>query len=204
MSIFDTTKRAFGSGYDDYDNYDGYDDEMYDNEYADEKPQKKSFFSFFSRKKESDSYDDGYDYEEDRERSERDSRDYRSRDYGSRSYSGSRSTYSSYSGEAASSRSASSRSSIRYAPSPSDIEVKVLYPTNFDGSSEIVREVKAGKITIFDVSGIPSNDEARRVVDYISGAAAGMECPFSRLCPSIFCIAPKGVRLSNANSRYKT
>ncbi len=204
MSIFDTTKRAFGSGYDDYDDYDGYDDEMYDDEYEEEKPHRKSFFSFFSKKK--DSFDD--DYEEDlSDRSVRDqrSRDYNSRDYSSRSYSGSsRSSYSSSSRGLSSSRTASSQSSIRYDSNPGEIEVKVLYPTSFDDSAELVREVKAGKITIFDVSGIPSNEDARRVVDYISGAAAGMECPFSRLCPSIFCIAPKGVRLNNTGSRYKT
>ena len=54
---------------------------------------------------------------------------------------------------------------------------------------------------MFDISSIPTDEEARRVVDYIGGAAFGMECPFERLCPSIFCIAPTGVKF-DVKKRY--
>ena len=192
MSFFEAAKRAV-LGPDAYDDYE-YDD--YEEEYEEEEEPKKGFFSIFSRKKDRDDYEDEYEEEEprrsyDTRRSYDSSRSYRSSSGGSdRSYTRSGGPYERTS------------SQIRYER-PSDIEVKVLYPTHFDDSSALVREVKAGKITIFDVSGIPSNEDARRVVDYISGAAAGMECPFSRLCPSIFCIAPKGVRLNVSAARNR-
>lgn len=82
-------------------------------------------------------------------------------------------------------------------------EVSFFYPSDFDKSKDIVASVKRGKITIFDVSQIESIDVARRIVDYIGGAAEGMECPFSMICPSIFCIAPKGVKISNSNRKIR-
>ena len=81
------------------------------------------------------------------------------------------------------------------------VEVIVHYPASLDDATRIIREVKNNKITLFDISAITSDAEARRVVDYIGGAAFGMECPFERLCPSIFCIAPMGVKL-DAKKRY--
>jgi FtsZ-interacting cell division protein YlmF len=81
------------------------------------------------------------------------------------------------------------------------VEVIVHYPTSLDDATRIIREVKGNKITMFDISSIPTDEEARRVVDYIGGAAFGMECPFERLCPSIFCIAPTGVKF-DIKKRY--
>ena len=200
MSFISNARRAFGSKSDtEYEDYD-YNEEDYD--YAeDEKPKKRGFFSLFTRK-DRDEYEDVYDDEAEsysERRSYSGSRDY---DRGSRyssSYSGDRQQRSSYSND----RQRTSQSSIRYESSHADMEVKVLYPKSFDDSADIVKEVKARKITIFDVSEISSNEEARRVVDYICGAAEGMECPFSRLCPSIFCIAPKGVRLTNTKEKFR-
>lgn len=78
----------------------------------------------------------------------------------------------------------------------------ILSPIGFDDSSKIVREVKENHITVFDMSGVTEIEEARRIVDYISGAAEGMECQFARICPSVFCLAPKGVELNNKRPRY--
>ena len=175
MSFFDNAKRAFSGRTDDYE-----EERDYEEEY--EETPKRSLFSFLSRNK-NDEYDD---YEEEEEAAER--------------RTSARHT-SSYSSRKASDR-YSSKQQIRYEPNLSGVEVVVLYPAGFDDSVKLVREVKEGKITIFDVSGIPTSEEARRIVDYICGAAEGMDCPFSRLCPSIFCIAPKGVTLTNRKSRY--
>lgn len=191
MSFIENSRRAFSpSDSYDYDSYDSrygnrYDDEEMD-EYEDE-PKKKGILSFisslFGKNKESDEeYDNDQEDDEEYEESIH-SRSRSSRDSYNTSYRG------------------GSGSSFR-SSDISGTEVKVLYPTSFDDSANIVKEVKANKITIFDVSGISTNEDARRVVDYICGAAAGMDCPFSRLCPSIFCIAPKGVILSISKSRY--
>ncbi len=181
MSFLDNARKAFGISADDYE------DER-DYEYEDEEEEtksRKSLFSFFSGKSEDD-YDD--EYEEDEPVNERTSR--------SSYYGSSRERYSS------SSAYTPNRSQIKYNPAPANTEVVLVTLTNFDDSEKIVREVKSGKITIFDVSEIDSTEDARRIVDYISGAAAGMECPFSRLCNGIFCIAPKGVKITAKKSRY--
>ena len=174
MSFLDTAKRAFGSKTDDY-----YDDryEEYDDEYEDyEEEPKKNLFSFLRRNDE-DEYDD---YDEDEVAPKR------------------KSSYSYSVGERLSSR----RQKSSATESASKAELTVHYPTSFDDATRIIRDVKADKITIFDISGITSDDEARRVVDYIGGAAFGMECPFERLCPSIFCIAPVGVKIDAKRTRY--
>lgn len=199
MSFFSNARRALGGKPtdDEYDNYDEYDDEYEDGEdyadYDEDERAHKGFFSFFSKK--SRDYNDEK-AEDEYERSDR-YRDTRSSSYSSRPTSYSRG-YSSYSSDSRNRYSSGSGSST-----VSGVEVTVLYPENFDKCNQIVQDVKAGKITIFDVSGIETVDEARRIVDYICGAAEGMECPFSRLCPSIFCIAPKGVTVTNPKQKFR-
>ena len=186
MSFLDNARRALSGKTDDYE-----DDREYDEEYEDyeeEKP-RRSLFSFLSRDK-SEEYED---YAEEEEAADRRN----SMRGGGSSYSSGRTVQTPPVKERY-----SSKSSVRYEPNLSGVEVTVLYPASFDDSAKLVKEVKEGKITLFDVSGIETTEEARRIVDYICGAAEGMECPFSRLCPSIFCIAPKGVTLTNRKSRY--
>lgn len=179
MSFLDNAKRALGVKADDY--YDDrYDDEEYD-EYEDDDEPKRSLFSFLKRNNDEE-YEESYE-EEPKSRS-----------------------YSSYSSRTTDTRERFSQSFQKSTPTPSranmsGVEVIVHYPASLDDATRIIREVKSNKITLFDISAITSDAEARRVVDYIGGAAFGMECPFERLCPSIFCIAPMGVKL-DAKKRY--
>lgn len=176
MSFLETARRALSTKAEEY-----FDDRDYDEEYDEyeEYEPKKNLFSFLSKKTDEE-YDEDY-YE--------DESSYKTNNSYNRSYSTRSSSRERFSG-------AFSRPQ---QPSPaaranlSGVEVTVHYPETFDDATKIIREVKANKITIFDISTITSDDEARRVVDYIGGAAEGMECPFKRLCPSIFCIAPTGV-----------
>lgn len=184
MSFLENAKRAISGRDADYDDDREYDEE-YD-EYEEEKP-RRSLFSFLSKNKREE-YDDYAEEEAAAEArsSMRDSSSYQQRRTSDR-YSGDR---------------YNTRNTAKRVPDLTGVEVTVLYPNSFDDSVKLVKEVKDGRITLFDVSGIDSPEEARRVVDYICGAAEGMECPFSRLCPSIFCIAPKGVVLNNRKNRY--
>lgn len=183
MSFLDNARRAFSSKTEEY-----YDNEReYDEDYEeyDEEP-RKPLFSFLSRH----SKDEYEDYEEEEDvKEEPEPKRYSA----SRFTSSARERFSSPSVKATSSES---------KPNLAGVEVTVHYPTSLDDAMKIVKEVKYNKITIFDVSAITSNDEARRVVDYIGGAAYGMECPFERLCPSIFCIAPTGVVIHSKKSGY--
>lgn len=175
MSFFDMFSRK-DEDYEDYD--DGYD-------YDDYEEEKTSFFSRLKRKK------DDY-YEEEYEEQERPSQRYSSSKYSDRSDYKTQTKSNSY------------RYDNTAAAAPALMEIYALTADGFDGSANIVRDVKKGKTVIFDVSQITSNNDARRVVDYISGAAEGMGCTFSRLYPAIFCIAPKSVNITVKNqSRYR-
>ncbi len=190
MSFLGNAKRAFtGRDYDDDREYDEeYED--YEDEYEDEKP-RRGILSLFSRKRDED-YED--EYEEEEQPAVRRSSSYSS------SY---RDQSSSYSGTSSSYRSSAQRQlKSSFQPKSSGTELSILSPTTFDDSSKIVREVKENHITIFDMSGVPTVEEARRIVDYISGASEGMDCQFARICPSVFCLAPKGVVLNNKRPRY--
>lgn len=179
MSFLDNARRAFGTKSDEY-----YDDDRYDEEYDDyiEDEPKKSLFSFLNRRSETDTeYEEEYEEPTQRRYSEPKTSSYSSDKYKS-------------------GFTAKTTSTARTAMS--GVEVTVHYPSSLDDATRIIREVKSNKITIFDISAITSDDEARRVVDYIGGAAYGMECPFERLCPSIFCIAPVGVKIDAKKNRY--
>lgn len=185
MSFLDNARRAFGSRPDDYYEDDRYDEEYED--YEDEEP-KKSFFSFLSKRDEEDYEEESYEKEPEEPRS-------RYSSYSSSRTATPRERYSSFTQKPASTP-APAKSNL------SGVEVTVHYPASLDDATRIIREVKGNKITIFDISAITSDEEARRVVDYIGGAAFGMECPFERLCPSIFCIAPVGVKIDSKKNRY--
>lgn len=174
MSIFENTRQAFSSD-------DDFRDTEYMDEYAEEKkenPIKRFFSDLFGFEREDDFMDT-----EERE----DTEEYREPPKSGR----------------ASAR--FTRSSDEYSESRmgGNIEIITMYPQGVDDASKIIREVKLGKIVIFDVNDqIESSEEARRIVDFVGGAAEGLECPFSRLCASIFCIAPKGVKFTNTKTRY--
>lgn len=176
MSIFENTKKAFSAG----DNFDNTDDN-----YTDEKKGVKKFFSDLFGFDKDDEYMDSYDEREDNTEYKEEHRSSRTPsrfshsgdDYSGRSYSG--------------------------GGIGTTAEIITMYPQNVDDATKIIREVKLNKIVIFDVNDqIESSEEARRIVDFVGGAAEGLECPFNRLCASIFCIAPKGVKFTNTKTRY--
>lgn len=185
MSLLENTRRAFSS-------HEDFDNEEYDNEYMEEKkenPIKKFFSDLFGFEKE-DEYMDIYDERESRS-------EYKETPKSSRTAARFTRSGESYSSSASSS---SSYSESRIGAS---VEVITMYPQGVDDASKIIKEVKLNKIVIFDVNDqIESSEEARRIVDFVGGAAEGLECPFSRLCASIFCIAPKGVKFTNTKTRY--
>lgn len=183
MSFLDNAKRAFGVRSDEYYDEDKYDEEY--EEYEEEEP-KKSFFSFLGKRdEEEEEYEETYEEPAPRR-------------YPTSSYSRTITPRERYSQTVA----AKPASAQPIRSSLAGVEVTVHYPASLDDATRIIREVKGNKITIFDISAITSDDEARRVVDYIGGAAFGMECPFERLCPSIFCMAPVGVKIDAKKNRY--
>ncbi len=177
MSIFDNAKKVFSSKYDEFED-DDRDFEDYEDEYEDEEP-KRPLFSFLNRRAEEE--EEGY---EEAPRSQERASSTRER------------YQSPFQKFTASTPNPPIRTNL------AGTVIAVHYPESFNDASKIIREVKANKITIIDISTITSDEEARRIVDYIGGASEGMECTFQRLCPSIFCFAPKGVEVERNKTRY--
>lgn len=172
MSIFDSAKRVF-SKYDEfYEDDREYEDEY---EYEDDEP-KRPLFSFLNKKEDTEDA-----YREEPRTYQRTTRE---------------SYRSSYQKPAQTPQATPSRVNL------AGVVVSVQYPESINDAVKIIREVKANKITVIDISTISADEEARRIVDYLGGAADGMDCAFKRLCPSIFCFAPRGVELELNRQRY--
>ncbi len=110
--------------------------------------------------------------------------------------------------------SGASRASIKYDSAQSgdiDVELVVFYPQTIDDSDRIVEAVQTGKLVMFIFEAgegarnpeVASDGTARRIVDYVGGAAKGMNCGFGRLSNGIFCIAPKNVRIPQDRGRRR-
>lgn len=103
---------------------------------------------------------------------------------------------------------------IRYGSTPPggvDVELVVFYPQTIDDSDRIVEAVQGGKLVMFIFEAgegarnadAASDGTARRIVDYVGGAAKGMNCGFGRLSSGIFCIAPKNVKIPQDRGRRR-
>lgn len=198
MSVFSETREAFRTGSRDYDGYDRDYESRYrrggsrddyeepeDEEYYDDEEESgnpiKNFFERRRRRREERLAEEEAEARAEEERAER--------------------------------RSAS-RSSIRYSadrPGETDVEMVVFYPQTIDESDRIVEAVQSGKLAIFIFEfgedakngGAFSDGTARRIVDYVGGAAKGMNCGFGRLSNGIFCIAPKNVKIPQDRGRRR-
>lgn len=173
MSFLDNTRRAFGSKKynNDYeDQYEANEDEQYE----EEPPKRKRFSLPFGKKH--DDYDDN-EYEED----VADERSYRSREQRNSVSSG-----RTYSGNT------SSRQYIQY-PQPSSTEVLYMTPKTLENAALVVDYLKENKIVVFDPSHCDNPAECGRIVDYLAGAAKGMDCHFSEFSNVTFCMSPKSI-----------
>ena len=70
--------------------------------------------------------------------------------------------------------------------------IKVMKPSDIDDSQRVAEDVKARRLVIFDVGDI-SPEDARRVVDFITGTAYGLDGSIKRIASGIFVVAPHGV-----------
>ena len=68
----------------------------------------------------------------------------------------------------------------------------------FDESTTIADEIKRGRSVVFNVGNLDTSD-ARRVVDFVSGAAYGMNGNVRRVSGGIFVAAPRSVDIMSDN-----
>lgn len=81
--------------------------------------------------------------------------------------------------------------------------IRIMKPSEFDDSTGIADEIKGGRLVIFDVGNLDAT-EARRVVDFVSGAAYGLSGNVRRVSGGIFVAAPRNIDITGDNLKEHT
>lgn len=81
--------------------------------------------------------------------------------------------------------------------------IRIMKPSSFDESTAIADEIKGGRLVIFDVGNLDDKD-ARRVIDFVSGAAYGVSGNVRRVSGFVFVAAPKSIDITGDNLREQT
>ncbi len=81
--------------------------------------------------------------------------------------------------------------------------IRIMKPSEFDDSTGIADEIKGGRLVIFDVGNLDAT-EARRVVDFVSGAAYGVSGNVRRVSGGIFVAAPRNIDITGDNLKEHT
>lgn len=82
--------------------------------------------------------------------------------------------------------------------SGANAKVRIIKPKSFDESTKIADEIKGNRLVIFDVTEL-NTDEARRIVDFIVGAAYALNGNVRRVSGGIFVAAPNHIDISGDN-----
>ena len=81
--------------------------------------------------------------------------------------------------------------------------IRIMKPSSFDESTGIADVIKSGRLVIFDVGNLDDKD-ARRVIDFVSGAAYGVSGNVRRVSGFVFVAAPKNIDITGENLREQT
>lgn len=95
------------------------------------------------------------------------------------------------------------RSKVVPINSSATSKVRIIKPKSFEESGKIADEIKADRLVIFDVTGLDT-DEARRIVDFIVGAAYAVNGNVRRVSGGIFVAAPNSIDISGDNLKEQT
>lgn len=81
--------------------------------------------------------------------------------------------------------------------------IRIIKPNEFDDSTRIADEIKGGRLVIFDMGNLDDN-EARRVVDFVSGTVYGVNGNIRRVSGGIFVAAPRNIDITGDNLKERT
>lgn len=81
--------------------------------------------------------------------------------------------------------------------------VRIIKPKSFEESGKIADEIKEHRLVIFDVTTLDI-DQARRIVDFIVGAAYAVNGNVRRVSGGIFVAAPSNIDISGENIKEQT
>ena len=85
----------------------------------------------------------------------------------------------------------------------SNSKVRIIKPKSFEESGKIADEIKGDRLVIFDVTTLEV-DTARRIVDFIVGAAYAVNGNVRRVSGGIFVAAPNSIDISGDNLKEQT
>lgn len=81
--------------------------------------------------------------------------------------------------------------------------IRIMKPAEFDDSRNVAKEIQEGRPVIFDVGALET-DEARRIVDFVSGAVFGVDGDIKRVSGGTFVAAPKNYDITGENLKEHT
>lgn len=80
------------------------------------------------------------------------------------------------------------------------IPMAILLPKNFEQADEICKLLKEKKSVVFNLEYV-NKEEARRIVDFVSGGVYALDGTIQKVSNSIFVVAPSNYEITNEMTR---
>ena len=85
-------------------------------------------------------------------------------------------------------------------PQPQQVRMVITQPTSFEQSEEICNYLKEKKSIIVNLEYV-NKDDARRIVDFISGAVHALDGHIQKVSNAIFLVAPVNYEIASELAR---
>lgn len=92
------------------------------------------------------------------------------------------------------------KSKIVSMPAPQQVRMVITQPTSFEQSEEICNYLKEKKSIIVNLEYV-NKDDARRIVDFISGAVHALDGHIQKVSNAIFLVAPVNYEIASELAR---
>ena len=92
------------------------------------------------------------------------------------------------------------KSKIVSMPQPQQVRMVITQPTTFEQSEEICNYLKERKSVIVNLEYV-NKDDARRIVDFISGAVHALDGHIQKVSNAIFLVAPVNYEIASELAR---
>ena len=92
------------------------------------------------------------------------------------------------------------KSKIVSMPQPQQVRMVITQPTSFEQSEEICNYLKEKKSIIVNLEYV-NKDDARRIVDFISGAVHALDGHIQKVSNAIFLVAPVNYEIASDLAR---
>lgn len=77
-------------------------------------------------------------------------------------------------------------------------EVVIVEPSSSDTLAQAVQALREGKVIVLNLDQL-DQDQAQRLLDFLSGSAYAISAQVSQISESVFLFAPQGVQIQERN-----